>query len=248
MVGKKFGVLRRILTGLGLSDTKSDTAVDFVVKLLQDDSEQTNELILQEFPYHLRDAFLSPAELEFYKILRRIVRNKAHLITKVNLNDIFYVKSSDYSKFRTYTNKIDRKHIDFLICDWNTLQPIVGVELDDSSHNRKDRQERDKFVDKVFRASNLPIIHIKVQRKYDIKAIARTLYPYINPSEALSLNPESITPEPSMNDAVIICPKCGSDMVLRTAKKGENIGTKFWGCSTYPKCRAIVDLTQEITT
>jgi restriction system protein len=33
------------------------------------------------------------------------------------------------------------------------------------------------------------------------------------------------------------CPLCGSEMVLRTAKKGPNAGEKFWGCSTYPKCR-----------
>jgi len=35
------------------------------------------------------------------------------------------------------------------------------------------------------------------------------------------------------------CPLCGSDMVLRTAKKGTNVGEKFWGCSTFPKCRGI---------
>lgn len=33
-----------------------------------------------------------------------------------------------------------------------------------------------------------------------------------------------------------ICPKCGKPMVLRTAKKGENVGQQFWGCSGFPKC------------
>ena len=37
------------------------------------------------------------------------------------------------------------------------------------------------------------------------------------------------------------CPKCNSKMVLRTAKKGSNAGNKFWGCSQYPRCRAIVN-------
>ena len=35
------------------------------------------------------------------------------------------------------------------------------------------------------------------------------------------------------------CPKCGRPMVLRTAKNGDNQGNQFWGCSGYPKCRAI---------
>jgi len=33
------------------------------------------------------------------------------------------------------------------------------------------------------------------------------------------------------------CPNCGSEMVLRTAKKGPNAGEKFWGCSKFPKCK-----------
>lgn len=35
------------------------------------------------------------------------------------------------------------------------------------------------------------------------------------------------------------CPQCGSEMILRTAKRGANAGNKFWGCSGYPKCRGI---------
>lgn len=35
----------------------------------------------------------------------------------------------------------------------------------------------------------------------------------------------------------VICPECGEKLFLRTAKKGHNIGKKFWGCAAYPKCR-----------
>ena len=33
------------------------------------------------------------------------------------------------------------------------------------------------------------------------------------------------------------CPKCGSKIVLRRAKRGARSGNEFWGCSAYPKCR-----------
>jgi len=36
------------------------------------------------------------------------------------------------------------------------------------------------------------------------------------------------------------CPKCGAEMILRTAKKGANAGNQFWGCSRYPACKGIV--------
>ncbi len=34
-----------------------------------------------------------------------------------------------------------------------------------------------------------------------------------------------------------VCPKCKVPMVLRTAKKGANVGSSFWGCAQYPRCR-----------
>ncbi len=39
-----------------------------------------------------------------------------------------------------------------------------------------------------------------------------------------------------------LCPKCGSEMILRETKKGENQGQKFWGCSQFPKCRSVVKI------
>jgi restriction system protein len=41
----------------------------------------------------------------------------------------------------------------------------------------------------------------------------------------------------SLQTRAIQCPLCGSEMGLRTAKKGPKAGEKFWGCTTYPKCR-----------
>jgi restriction system protein len=37
-----------------------------------------------------------------------------------------------------------------------------------------------------------------------------------------------------------ICPACGSEMVVRVARKGKYTGQKFWGCSRFPECRAKV--------
>ena len=35
------------------------------------------------------------------------------------------------------------------------------------------------------------------------------------------------------------CPKCGSSMARRTAKRGASAGSAFWGCQTYPTCRGV---------
>ena len=33
------------------------------------------------------------------------------------------------------------------------------------------------------------------------------------------------------------CPRCGSSMVRRVARRGRNTGNSFWGCSRYPACK-----------
>ncbi|TYP95434.1 Topoisomerase DNA binding C4 zinc finger [Fodinibius salinus] len=44
------------------------------------------------------------------------------------------------------------------------------------------------------------------------------------------------------HNSTTVCPKCGSQLVERTAKKGPNAGTKFLGCENYPKCRFTKDI------
>ena len=34
-----------------------------------------------------------------------------------------------------------------------------------------------------------------------------------------------------------LCPRCGSELVLRTARSGAHAGEQFYGCSAFPKCR-----------
>ncbi|MCC9601135.1 four helix bundle suffix domain-containing protein [Stieleria sp. JC731] len=38
------------------------------------------------------------------------------------------------------------------------------------------------------------------------------------------------------------CPKCEAPMVLRTARGGQNPGSQFWGCSSYPECKGTVQV------
>lgn len=52
----------------------------------------------------------------------------------------------------------------------------------------------------------------------------------------------SDTQESGTKEEILKCPKCGAEMVLRTAQKGENAGEKFYGCSRYPKCRGIINI------
>jgi len=232
---EKFSLLRFILRTLGLSTGAVDNIIVRVDDFLSESiGKQAGK---PEYPYHLRDDFLSRAELSFYLVLKQAVSDKVLICTKVDLGDLFYVKSNDPSKYRTYTNKIDRKHVDYLLCDLKTVRPLLGIELDDKSHQKSDRQVRDEFVEKVFTAAKLPLVRIPVHRSYSTSELESLLRPYIDtnqveiPCQSIITEKESTTP---------LCPKCGTTMVLRTAKQGLNQGGKFWGCPDYPRCRGIL--------
>jgi len=191
------------------------------------------EATSKALPYRLRDDFLSPAEFSFYKVLSSLVGTRLTIQSKVRLADVFFVARPNENV--AYFNRIAQKHLDFLICDSVTMKPLFGVELDDSSHKRNDRQERDEFIESVCMVAGLPLLRLPVQREYNSREIAAQIAPFV--SEKVSV---SIPPQPEVNKQVSpvpVCPKCGIPMVLRTVAQGKHKGKQFYGCQNYPRCR-----------
>ena len=125
------------------------------------------------FPYGLRDAFLSPAEISFFHVLKGALAPEHYLVTKVRLEDLFFVRQPH--KNRNARNLIAQKHVDFVICHAVTMQPLLGIELDDSSHQHAKRVERARFVEGVFEAANLPLMRVKAARNYAQEEIAERI-------------------------------------------------------------------------
>ncbi|MDW8215930.1 MAG: DUF2726 domain-containing protein, partial [Roseiflexaceae bacterium] len=169
-------------------------------------------------PYRLRDDFLSPAELSFFKVLSSVLGTRFVIQSKVRLADIFFVSRPHENV--AYFNKIAQRHLDFLVCDAATMKPLLGIELDDASHQRNSRQERDEFVEKVFRTAGLPLLHFPVQREYNTREIGAQIVPLLKDKVGSSDVAQSASATTSRNvvasSSVPLCPKCGIPMVLRT--------------------------------
>jgi len=242
---KKLGTLRMLLRALGLSQEAVDDVVDWIVDLLSGDGKGERTTQTPSFPYRLRTEFLSAAEMSFYHVLHNTLNGRVVVCTKVGLGDLFDVNTKDQSGFRTFRNKIDRRHVDFLLCESATMRPLVGIELDDKSHQRADRRERDEFVDGVFHAAGLPLVHVPAKRAYNTTEVAAALAPYLAgpalPTQEAGTPVSPVTPPPpSASEQALVCPQCGSPMLLRTARSGANTGHRFGGCSNYPRWRGIM--------
>lgn len=108
---------------------------------------------------------LTQNELKFYRILRQITNKLGYsLFCQVSLYEI--IKAIEYKDF----NKIRSKTIDFVITQEN-CKILMCIELDDITHQRKNRIERDNFINKLFKDLEIKLIRIPVQNFYNMEQL-----------------------------------------------------------------------------
>jgi len=183
-------------------------------------------------PYKVRDNFLTDTERSFYNSLKLYVDERAVICPKVGLKDIFFINTGVGEDCIKYYGKIAQKQIDFLLCDPNTMKPLCGIELDNCSHTNKKNNERDLFIEKIYKDANFKLIRIS----------SKLGYPHTEIETALAgiLNRPINTPVIKINNETVLCPKCKIPMVLRKATKGANVNKKFYGCLNYPQCKEVI--------
>lgn len=64
--------------------------------------------------------------------------------------------------------------------------------------------------------------------------------------EARLAEVERLKPPKVEWDALGLCLLCGSPMTVRTAKVGRRQGTKFMGCTSYPRCEGVRKITPKV--
>lgn len=126
-------------------------------------------------PYSKRQYLFSKAERSFFEVLHRVASPRFHVFAKVRVVDLLMVKGSPPSATGSHRNRILSKHVDFVLCDRELVSPKIAIELDDASHNRPDRQVRDAFLARAFRAAGLPLLRVSAAKSYDTRVLQRLL-------------------------------------------------------------------------
>jgi len=122
--------------------------------------------------YQKKDSLLTEAERQFFAILQQAVGDRYLVFSQVSLLEILSPVTGLSSRVRySAHNRIQAKHIDFLLCEKETTRPLVAIELDDSSHYRSDRVARDNFLNEAFAGAGLPLLHIKTSSHYNPETI-----------------------------------------------------------------------------
>ena len=125
-------------------------------------------------PYVSRERLVTKSELKFFHELRDAVDEDWEIFAMVRIADLLKVPRG-INKRRSWLNKILSKHIDFVLCDTESLEIVMGIELDDRSHERADRIQRDQFVNSAFQDAEVPLLRIPTQKSYDPADLRRLI-------------------------------------------------------------------------
>ncbi|MBI5295285.1 MAG: DUF2726 domain-containing protein [Chloroflexi bacterium] len=183
-------------------------------------------------PYRLRGQLLSSNEIALFRALTKMSEGRYAVCPKVALNDIFTIVRPNENVH--YFNKIFRKHVDFLLCEPQTMKPAFGVELVKPIHKSETRST-DQFMQDLFLGAGIPLVHVPSTEKYVISDLVNLFQLAVTRSNA---NPHTDAP----SDSVPMCPICGRMMVLRVHRDGPQKGREYYGCMDNPHCPGVVPL------
>jgi very-short-patch-repair endonuclease len=212
--------------------------------------------------------FLSKAERSFYGVLADAVDGRGLIFAKVRVADVLAPrKGLDRSAWTRAFNRISAKHFDFVICEPGDCSVQLAVELDDSTHSKGKRRDRDRFLDEACESAGLPLLRVRAARAYAVAEIRDEIEqqilrwrsePVSDAPAEMPAEPEPVAPEVPVIDLDVSepvadvasepqfapetpsCPRCSEPMVLRTAQAGSRAGESFWGCSRFPGCHGIL--------
>jgi very-short-patch-repair endonuclease len=110
----------------------------------------------------------SQGERVFLAVLESVVPDEMRVLCKVRVADVIETFGAD---FRT----VSQKHFDFVICDAETLMPLLAIELDDKSHLTARQQQSDAVKNSVCERAGLPMLRVVAQAAYDARHLSRCI-------------------------------------------------------------------------
>jgi hypothetical protein len=122
--------------------------------------------------YRRRVTLLTPAEQAFRDVLLRAIPDHIHVCYKVRLLDVI---EGENPRDPAVRNKVMSKHLDYVLIESRSSRIVAAIELDNASHLRPDRAERDRFVEHAMRSAGVPLIRFRAAATYDEHAVASKL-------------------------------------------------------------------------
>ncbi|SKA75707.1 Protein of unknown function [Prosthecobacter debontii] len=129
----------------------------------------TDTRIALEWKYQAKP-LLSSTEAHFHTVLASLSDGRCHILCKPRLADFL-----DHGHDKVAFNKISQKHVDFLVCRTGDWMPMLAIELDDASHEKKAAKERDMLVNAIFAQVGIPLVRIHCSEVQQVDQLVQKL-------------------------------------------------------------------------
>ncbi len=135
-------------------------------------SSKGSDVSKQKYSYQIRGTLLTPPEIEFYYALKQAVGDKFIIFGKVRVADVLTPENGlSKSHWQRAFNKVSAKHFDFVLCNPESLTVEAVIELDDKSHQKSGRINRDNFLNQAAQSSGLKMLRFSVRPSYSTSEI-----------------------------------------------------------------------------
>ncbi|MBR0238906.1 MAG: DUF2726 domain-containing protein [Thermoguttaceae bacterium] len=128
--------------------------------------------------YKRKSCILTQTENDFYgQLCNALYYAGLRVIVwpQVNVSSIIESVGSDSQQRMKAFNRICRKSIDYVIVNQKTRETILCIEMDDYTHNRNSRKERDDFINSIFSSVGIPLFRIIAEPNYNFNEIVSTV-------------------------------------------------------------------------
>jgi very-short-patch-repair endonuclease len=145
-----------------------------------------------KYDYKRRNWFLTKAEHEFYKALVQAVGQDYIIFAQVHLPTLLDEKVIGQN-WKAAFRHISQKSVDFVLCDKAYISPKLAIELDDKSHDRPDRQDRDIEVERILKGAGMPLLRIQNHGTFNPQDLAQKIRTTLNPSDTSPSPSQSVS-------------------------------------------------------
>jgi hypothetical protein len=133
-------------------------------------------------PYFSKRFLLSKGEAAFYHALRAAVPPGLAIAPKVRVSDVIGCDGAAWKQ--GFGGRISQKHVDFVLVSAQSTEIVLIIELDDKTHRRRDRSERDEFLDRAFAAADISVMHVPAAAHYDVAKLRSLIAEQLTPIDA----------------------------------------------------------------
>lgn len=121
--------------------------------------------------YSVKSSLMTPTEKEYFRAIEAAVGDRYIVLPQINLASVID-KTGEGFRSELFRN------VDFGIFDYD-YSPVLLVEINDNTHFRKDRAERDEKVSTILKKARMPLVTFWTKDGLSQSEITRTLAKYL---------------------------------------------------------------------